>query len=138
MRRRTKTILIVAVVVVIFFSGLAILGFFTSNIACFGSCGHGELLLPSSVVCGRSQSGLECSLSITNSRTMNVKAVGCRIQVGNTSVAGVIGGTTTFKAGESVNFFCGIQGTEPSVGSQAIVTIQLDNGDSAGFSGTWS
>jgi hypothetical protein len=134
MKRRDKAIVILAIVTISAFSGLAVLGFYYRQVACFGPCGHGESLSINSAVC----TGLECTFTVLNSGTMNVNVVGCRIQIGNTTVNGVIQGDTALNAGTSAQFACGIQGTEPSTGSEDYVTILLDNGDTRGFSVIWS
>ncbi|MBI3840862.1 MAG: hypothetical protein HY297_02740 [Thaumarchaeota archaeon] len=58
----------------------------------------------------------------------------------NTDVSGQMGGTTTFAAGDDgVDFTCTVQGTaEPPVGDVVVGRINLSNGATVEFAGTWS
>ena len=113
-------------------------GYLEPNVACFGNCGHSQLLVPGTGTCSESGALLVCTLAVANYGTENVNAVGCSVQLGSASSEGVVGGMTAFAAGGSAAFTCSFSGTRSPSGTSTTGLIILANGDDAAFFAVWS
>lgn len=104
---------------------------------CFGFCPSAAVSITSSS-CTQSGQDMLCTLIALNPGDNDVNAEGCTITAAGTSTVGHIGGTTLLAAGSSSSLTCTASGTGPTSGTAYTGSIELSNGASVPFAGTWS